>query len=555
MLKFNYLLASFIISLMLSQMHSALASQTDWHIVQDWQSRGELYSFKAENSTLITQCRQQPNAFINFPTVVQAAQQIYLDKQLIASHGDPAMQSVATYYGAPVIPCMMIQKGGTLTWDVFSFSKELANFKNYPFITSQPSYLNMFQENFNIMAFGALLILAIFFSVLFHGRISPVLYYSILFSCLCCAVYFWSTVGGKFNSPFSMLTSHKIGDSFLLFGLVFFFNALRFIGMCHRYFFLFTTTMMAIALFVIIFAKNGDQAQLGTSLGFIPALLTLLHALYRAINQTLRNNTLRANLFQILSLIIFSASCINDVLTVSGFIDSYFIFSVGIVFGLLCQALSVNQNITEAYQEREKLNRSLMFATEQTIKLDKKVQKLAKNNKRLFDLNTLDDLTQLKNRKFFDAALDTEWIKGDRLNTALSLLFIDIDHFKQINDTYGHLEGDNCLSIVAKILRHSARREADVVCRYGGEEFAILLPYTKIEHAIVVAERIRSHIEGTELHIATLNKKIKITVSIGVASVIDYTNKQSISLIEQSDAMLYKAKKAGRNTIKVFQVQ
>ncbi|MCG8689312.1 MAG: GGDEF domain-containing protein [Desulfobacterales bacterium] len=165
----------------------------------------------------------------------------------------------------------------------------------------------------------------------------------------------------------------------------------------------------------------------------------------------------------------------------------------------------------------------------------------------LEQLNTLDGLTSLKNRVFFDQTLKQEMKRGLRSRSHLSLLFIDIDHFKKINDRHGHLIGDECLRRISTLLKENVRRETDTVARYGGEEFAVILPSSTNEQALAVAEKIRQKVE-------TMNPRygqadIALTVSLGVASVIPELGMSEEDLIAMADNNLYKAKHSGRNLV------
>jgi len=164
-------------------------------------------------------------------------------------------------------------------------------------------------------------------------------------------------------------------------------------------------------------------------------------------------------------------------------------------------------------------------------------------------LNTLDGLTELKNRKFFDQSLKYETKKAIRSRSSLSLLFIDIDHFKQVNDRYGHLAGDDCLRRISTVLKEHARRETDIVARYGGEEFAVIIPDSAREHAVNLAEKIRKAVEKMDAHYDEI--QILLTVSIGVSSIIPQPGDLETTLIKQADNALYEAKDNGRNRVKV----
>jgi diguanylate cyclase (GGDEF)-like protein len=167
-------------------------------------------------------------------------------------------------------------------------------------------------------------------------------------------------------------------------------------------------------------------------------------------------------------------------------------------------------------------------------------------NRDLEALATADGLTGLANRRAFDAALRAEWRRAVRSGNPLSLLMIDVDHFKQFNDDHGHIAGDECLQIMATALAAHARRAGDVVARYGGEEFAMLLPDTPPEDAMAIADHIRSNVEVLAYG---PNGDEPMTVSIGVHSLIPYEEGIPASLVQGADDALYQAKRGGRNRV------
>ncbi|MHB8147455.1 MAG: diguanylate cyclase domain-containing protein [Vulcanimicrobiaceae bacterium] len=163
-------------------------------------------------------------------------------------------------------------------------------------------------------------------------------------------------------------------------------------------------------------------------------------------------------------------------------------------------------------------------------------------------LADVDALTQLASRRRFNETLDTEWHRAQRNSTALSLLMIDVDHFKAYNDEYGHLEGDACLRSVADALSSAARRPADTVARYGGEEFAIVLPATDLDGAFTLGRSILNHVNNLSIEHerSTLGR---VSLSIGAASTHPQNGLNPLTLIRDADAALYRAKNAGRNRI------
>jgi len=160
--------------------------------------------------------------------------------------------------------------------------------------------------------------------------------------------------------------------------------------------------------------------------------------------------------------------------------------------------------------------------------------------------STMDGLTGLPNRRAFDELLAHEWRRGARLESPLSLILMDIDHFKQYNDHYGHLAGDECLRQVGKALA-SVGRSIDFVGRYGGEEFVCVLPHTDADGALNVAARLQSAVGSLGIAHNHSSASDKVTVSLGVATSIPDQKTSPEDLIEDADRMLYKAKEDGRN--------
>jgi two-component system, cell cycle response regulator len=157
-----------------------------------------------------------------------------------------------------------------------------------------------------------------------------------------------------------------------------------------------------------------------------------------------------------------------------------------------------------------------------------------------------DALTQLFNKRHFNSALETEMERTRRNLIPTSLILVDLDHFKSINDTYGHTAGDRVLMAAASIFKNELRM-IDIPCRYGGEEFAIVLPSTPLLTAAHVAERLRAALANAEIE--TSNTRIKITGSFGVASFYPEQKITPLQLVEKTDELLYQAKHKGRNQI------
>lgn len=163
----------------------------------------------------------------------------------------------------------------------------------------------------------------------------------------------------------------------------------------------------------------------------------------------------------------------------------------------------------------------------------------------------MDKALQIFNKHYFLLKLDEEVERCNRYGNPLSLILFDVDHFKRLNDTHGHLAGDSALINLAETLKKRIRN-TDVLCRYGGEEFAVIMPQTNQQHASILAEHIRALIEQTTLnHDGTM---INMTISLGVSGYVknDLQIRASEALIAQADQALYQAKQSGRNRVVVF---
>lgn len=174
---------------------------------------------------------------------------------------------------------------------------------------------------------------------------------------------------------------------------------------------------------------------------------------------------------------------------------------------------------------------------------------VVRQRRMLESLANIDGLTELPNRRQFDAVLSAEWARSRRTKQTLSVALLDVDFFKRYNDHYGHAMGDHVLQLLAKTLQKRVQRPADLVARYGGEEFVVIMPDTTIEGALELAERLRIGVEGLGIPHKRSSAAVCATVSIGVASSAPEDLPSAEALLHRADERLYRAKKAGRNRI------
>jgi diguanylate cyclase (GGDEF)-like protein len=175
-------------------------------------------------------------------------------------------------------------------------------------------------------------------------------------------------------------------------------------------------------------------------------------------------------------------------------------------------------------------------------------QELNDANRELQRLSTTDGLTGIANRRLFDELSVREWRRCERMKKPMSIVMVDVDHFKKYNDTYGHQGGDECLKAVAAQVARAAPRASDLAARYGGEEFVLVLGETTLDGAKWVANHIRQHV--AELNLPHSSSNIgHVSVSCGVASVMPQEGMTFDVLLKIADEALYKAKAQGRNTV------
>lgn len=191
---------------------------------------------------------------------------------------------------------------------------------------------------------------------------------------------------------------------------------------------------------------------------------------------------------------------------------------------------------------RESLSRSIAKAMEKA-RLRREIRQA---QEKLNKMSARDELTDLHNRRYFKEALEREVARAKRYETDLVLCMMDLDHFKQVNDQYGHPTGDMVLSEIGRMLK-AYMRECDLICRYGGEEFAIILPNSNIEDAHAVCDRLREMVASYQFEHKSL--RFQMTVSVGIAAYTSSVDQSPMELVKCADEALYQAKDAGRNRV------
>lgn len=206
---------------------------------------------------------------------------------------------------------------------------------------------------------------------------------------------------------------------------------------------------------------------------------------------------------------------------------------------------------TKSYLAQKERDDAYLTMKKMQQQLETMNVELARSNRELHRLSSLDGLTGVANRRQFDITLSQEWQRSIRSETPLSLIFADIDFFKRYNDHYGHQAGDDCLRKVADTLQLTVHRPADLVSRYGGEEFVMILPDTTEEGALAVAEKTLKSIIDLHIPHAASDIADHVSLSMGVATMYPKDGDPDEELVRAADQALYRAKGSGRNCIEV----
>lgn len=217
---------------------------------------------------------------------------------------------------------------------------------------------------------------------------------------------------------------------------------------------------------------------------------------------------------------------------------------------LLWAGVSFSRQMSRELAEQARLREEIAAANRQLEdKVRARTQELERANDRLEQLSTTDSLTGLANRRRFAAVWADEWHRASRMGMPLAVAMVDIDGFKPYNDHYGHPAGDECLRRVAAVLRTVAQRAGEMAARYGGEEFVLVLPGLGPEEATALAERLAQGVRALDVPHAPTSGFARVTVSVGVASLVPRLGDSAEGLLRAADLALYKAKQQGRDRV------
>lgn len=258
-----------------------------------------------------------------------------------------------------------------------------------------------------------------------------------------------------------------------------------------------------------------------------------------------------------LAFVILAATVFHDIGISLRWVDTpFFLLPVGIFLFTFLQAVVLSQRLSRSLVQVEEGTEELFrahaaldaYSKDLEARVQDRTRELEEANRQLARLASADTLTRVGNRRALDEALERLWADHARRGATLSAVICDIDHFKEFNDAYGHLAGDEALLAVAQRLREAARRPLDVVARYGGEEFVMVLADSSLADAFAIAEGVRAAVAGLGIPHTRVGKGV-LSVSVGVATVRPAGAASPRDLLSAADAALYRAKQEGRDRV------
>jgi diguanylate cyclase (GGDEF)-like protein len=266
-------------------------------------------------------------------------------------------------------------------------------------------------------------------------------------------------------------------------------------------------------------------------------------------------------LAMVVTITAIQAMTMGGALTLGAFLPAFLAFALPAILPLICVLAyggGTSNYVLALYSViftllvigiAKRLNNTLRQVWQLTFEKEDLVIEVSKAHDLQAKLANTDGLTGISNRRRFDEVLEKEYGRLSRSDTPLSMLLLDVDHFKAFNDTYGHVAGDECLKRIAKLVENRLNRSSDLAARYGGEEFAGILPDTDSTGAIQLAELIRSEVESLQIPHKTSSTTDHVTVSLGVVTLTSPGCRTSTDMVASADKCLYRAKSDGRNRV------
>lgn len=360
------LLIFYRISLVLPSTYEA-----KWEISNLWSKNDQnIYTTTANSTEIVELCKKNPTGYLDFPVIMQGAQEVYLDEVKIGHLNSADFKHVELYYGSPTLKCEDIVMGTNLEWRAFSYASSFSHFNYLPRISKHFPIWKVFSESLNPLVVGGLLAFLFLVLFIFYGKndekkgLAPTLFFSILFL----SIYFVCTTPAVFHLDIPMIYLHKYGDTSLWVGTLLFLIALSYEHLVGKSLIYLNFVIVSISLFLILTGKNGTEIQNGTNIPFFSVLPTFAYCTIRQGIATFKNFN-RMKLYQFLSLFVYTFSTINDALVINGLISGVMLYSLGVFFGVCFFMLAINERILATYVERDHYRLELENSYQEKLKM------------------------------------------------------------------------------------------------------------------------------------------------------------------------------------------
>lgn len=362
----------------------------DWQIVSYWkQNKDNYYSIILENKKISGECQNEPDSYVDFPTVIIASHEIYADNMLIKVFSDEKFKKTRSFYGSPSLECSKILLASSIKWKVTTVLPYFAKIKSYPRLLKSKPNRNLVQETFNVIAFGGLLLLALINYIVFYGKLRNTIVFRSVLSCLFMALYFLGTVSGVFNIDLDIFYVHKFTDLSMWIGGYMYYSIFRVDNYFNKKIYVIHEVLIAIGAAVIVFSPSILVTQIGTSLPFPLTVLATPLLMFDLFKQLDGNYFSKEHILKISSLGIFIFGVVNDISVISGASSNYTFLAAAALAAHIFLTLSVHEKILETYSERDHLRDNLKEEVEaKTLELKETQGELVQSAK-LASLGTL----------------------------------------------------------------------------------------------------------------------------------------------------------------------
>jgi signal transduction histidine kinase len=365
----------------------------NWTVTKSWEFKQNSWYLEAKASTSICANTKQ---FLSLPQVIHGVQKVYADDILLYSSGDESFKKSSSFYQTGYVSCDKIKNHKTIRWEVYSYSKYFARLTNFPLIDANAEKKFFLNATLNVMGFSAVVVLSLLGFFIFYQRVEPKLIISYAVGGLGLGIYSLMSASSFFNIEISMLNAHKIADlsiNLAFTGFFYFYFACNLIKKAEFMFFILSVFASSI---IVLSGSNSDVVQFGTMVSLPGATIFIISFFINITYKIVKKKFNKEIGFQIASLGTLALCTGNDILHVSGLINSYMVLSVGGLAGIFFLAIAANENIEKTYQERDDLVKNLESkVSDQTKHLTEALTKLKTSQAELIQSSRLASLGTL----------------------------------------------------------------------------------------------------------------------------------------------------------------